>query len=241
MIDVAMGVLDGKVAIVTGAAGGIGGAVVAEFERAGARVVGLDREQADLTQAGEVQAVVARALEEHGRLDVLFNGAGISGRPLGDGPVHEASEAAWDAVLAANLKTVFLVSKSALPALLRSRGAIVNLASVLGLVGGDDDFATHAYAASKGGVIALTRAMAATYAAHGVRCNAIAPALIATPMSARAQNDPRIRSRLPELQPLTGDFGQPRDVATAALFLASDAARFVTGVVLPVDGGWTAR
>jgi NAD(P)-dependent dehydrogenase (short-subunit alcohol dehydrogenase family) len=236
-----MSVLEGKVAIVTGAAGGIGAAVAAEFERAGATVVGIDREQADLTQAGEVQAVVEGAVREHGRLDVLFNGAGISGRRLGDGPVHEATEIAWDAVLAANLKSVFLVSKYALPALLRSRGAIVNLASVLALVGGDEDFATHAYAASKGGIVALTRAMAVSYAPHGVRCNAIAPALIATPMSERAQNDPRIRSRLPELQPLTGDFGQPRDVAGAALFLASDAARFVTGVVLPVDGGWTAR
>jgi NAD(P)-dependent dehydrogenase (short-subunit alcohol dehydrogenase family) len=135
---------------------------------------------------------------------------------------------------------VFLYAKQAVPVLRASGGgAIVTVASVLGVVGGDGDFATHAYAASKAGVIGLTRAMAATYAPEGIRCNAVAPGLIATPMSARAQNDPGIRSRLPELQPLTGDFGAPEDVAAACLYLAT--APFVTGAVLTVDGGWTAR
>ena len=120
-------------------------------------------------------------------------------------------------------------------------GAIVNLSSVLGLVGGDADFATHAYAASKGGIISLTRAMAAFYAPHGIRVNVICPGLIATSMSQRAQDSPIIRQRLSDLQPLTGDFGQPEDVAHAALYLASDQARFVTGAVLTVDGGWTVR
>jgi NAD(P)-dependent dehydrogenase (short-subunit alcohol dehydrogenase family) len=234
--------LGGKVAVVTGAAGGIGGAVVRAFAAAGAEVVGVDRDEADLSRAVEVEALFDGIVAEHGRIDVLFNGAGISGRRYGDGPVHEATEEAWDVVLATNLKSVFLCCKHALPAMLESGGgAVVNLASVLALVGGDDDFSTHAYAASKGGIVALTRAMAVTYAPRGVRCNAIAPALIATPMSARAQGDARIRGRLAELQPLSGDFGGPEDVAAAALYLASDAARFVTGVVLPVDGGWTAR
>jgi NAD(P)-dependent dehydrogenase (short-subunit alcohol dehydrogenase family) len=112
---------------------------------------------------------------------------------------------------------------------------------VLGLVGGDADFATHAYAASKAGLIGLTRAMAVHYAADGIRCNVVAPGLIATPMSTRAQGDPSILARLPELQPLTGDFGRPDDVAAAAVYLAGDESRFVTGTVLPVDGGWTAR
>ena len=224
-----------KTALVTGAAGAIGAAAVKAFEREGFEVVGVDREQADLTQAAEVEAVLA-PLE---RLDAVFTAHGISGRSLGDGPVETCTEEGWDAVLAANLRSVFLVCKHAVPRLRAvGGGAIVTLSSVLGLVG-DADFATHAYAASKGGVIALTRAMAAAYAKDGIRCNVICPGLIATPMSRRAQEDPGILARLPELQPLTGDFGRPEDVAEAAVYLAT--APFVTGAVLAVDGGWTAR
>ena len=224
------------VAVVTGAAGGIGSAVAAAFADAGFDVVGLDREQADLSHADEV----GRAFAELDRIDALFNGAGISGRPLGDGPVESCTEDAWDTVLATNLKSVFQCCRAAIPKLRAAGGgAIVNLASVLALVGGDEDFATHAYATSKAGIVGLTRAMAVTYAPEGIRCNAIAPGLIATPMSARAQGDERIRARLPELQPLTGDFGRPEDVAQAAVYLAT--APFVTGAVLTVDGGWTAR
>jgi NAD(P)-dependent dehydrogenase (short-subunit alcohol dehydrogenase family) len=120
-------------------------------------------------------------------------------------------------------------------------GAIVNLSSVLGLVGGDDDFGTHAYAASKGGIISLTRAIASYYAPRRIRANALCPGLIRTPMSLRAQQNPTIAGRLPDLQPLTGDFGTPEDIAMAALYLLSDEAAFVTGAVLTVDGGWTAR
>src|ERR671932_2260289 len=119
-------------------------------------------------------------------------------------------------------------------------GSIINLSSVLGLTG-NPLFATHAYAASKAGIIGLTRAMSVYYAGHGIRCNAIAPGLIETPMSRRAQADPEIAAALPQLQPLGGTMGQPEDVAGARLHLVSDAARFVTGSVLPVDGGWTAQ
>jgi meso-butanediol dehydrogenase / (S,S)-butanediol dehydrogenase / diacetyl reductase len=238
-----MGVLDGKAALVTGAAGGIGSAVARAFADAGARVVGLDRVEADyvcdLTRADEVERAVAAAEERLGRLDVVFNGAGISGRSLGDGPVDTCTEDAWDAVLAANLKSVFLCSKYAVPRLRRSGGgAIVNLSSVVGLVG-SEVFDTHAYAASKGAIVALTRAMAVSYAPEGIRVNAICPGLIDTPMSARARSDPETMARLAELQPLTGKPGRPEDVAGAAVYLAS--APFVTGAVLTVDGGWTAR
>jgi NAD(P)-dependent dehydrogenase (short-subunit alcohol dehydrogenase family) len=224
------------VAVVTGAAGGIGGAVVAAFEGAGATVIGLDREQADLSMADEVESLFA-GLD---RLDVLFNGAGISGRSLGDGPVDECTIDGWNAVLANNLTSVFLCSKHAIP-LLRAAGggAIVNLSSAMAITAGDDDFATHAYQVSKGGIITLTRAMAFHYGRDGIRVNAIAPGLIATPMSRRAQSDPAILARLPELHPLTGDFGRPEDVAGAALYLAT--APFVTGAVLGVDGGWAVR
>ena len=214
-----------KIAVVTGSAGGIGAATVAAFEDAGFTVHGVDRGDS------------FPALE---RLDALVCAHGISGRRLGDGPVETCTEAGWDAVLDANLKSVFLYAKQAIPALRENGGgAIVTLSSALGLVGGDDDFATHAYAASKAGVIGLTRAMAVTYARDGIRCNVVAPGLIATPMSERARHDPAIVARLPELQPLTGDFGSADDVAQACLYLAT--APFVTGAVLSVDGGWTAR
>jgi NAD(P)-dependent dehydrogenase (short-subunit alcohol dehydrogenase family) len=236
-------VLEGKAALVTGAAGGIGGAVARAFADAGARVFCVDRVNADfvcdLSQAEEAERAVAAAEEQLGRLDVLFNGAGVSGRKLGDGPVDACTEEAWDAVLAANLKSVFLCSKHAIPALRRSGGgAVLNLSSVLGLVG-SDLFATHAYAASKGAIVTLTRAMAMAYAGDGIRVNAICPGLIDTPMSERARSDVKTMERLRELQPLTGEPGRPEDVAGAAVYLAS--APFVTGAVLSVDGGWTAQ
>jgi NAD(P)-dependent dehydrogenase (short-subunit alcohol dehydrogenase family) len=254
--------LHDKVALVTGAGSGIGRATALRFAAEGALVAAVDRNEsgaqetvaaiaadggralavvADVTQAASVRPAVARALAEWGRLDAVFNGVGASGRRYGDGPVDQCTEEGWDWVLSVNLTSMFLVCKYTLPALLETRGAIVNLSSVLGLVGGDDDFATHAYAASKGGIVALSRAMASYYAPRGVRVNVIAPGLIATPMSQRAQSDPHILARLPALQPLTGAMGAPEDVAAAAAYLASDDARFVTGAVLTVDGGWTVR
>jgi meso-butanediol dehydrogenase/(S,S)-butanediol dehydrogenase/diacetyl reductase len=241
-----MGELDGKAVLVTGAAGGIGRAVVATFAEAGADVFGVDLESADhdanLSRTDEAAAAVSAALERLGRLDAVFNGAGISGRRYGDGPVHACTEEAWERILDANLTSTFLVCKHAIPRLLESPGgSIVNVASVLGLVGGDEDWDAHAYAASKGGVIALTRAIASYYARQGLRCNALCPAVIDTPQAQRSVGDPRLRERLRDLQPLTGEPGRPEDVADAALWLAGPRSRFVTGVVLPVDGGWTAR
>jgi meso-butanediol dehydrogenase/(S,S)-butanediol dehydrogenase/diacetyl reductase len=214
-----------KVAVVTGSRGGIGSAAVDAFGEAGFTVHGVDVDDA------------FPSLEQ---VDALVCAHGISGRRFGDGPVETCTDEAWKLVLDANLTSVFRYCKLAIPLLRASGGgAIVTVSSVLGLVGGDDEFATHAYATSKAAVIGLTRAMAVTYAKDNIRCNVICPGLIATPMSARAQADDRIRARLPELQPLTGDFGRPEDVAAAAVYLAT--APFVTGAVLTVDGGWTAR
>ena len=216
-------------AVVTGSQGGIGSATVQAFEGAGFTVSGIDVDD-------DAQAVFGGLAA----LDVLVCAHGISGRTLGDGPVDTCSDEAWDTVLATNLRAVFVYCRQAIP-LLRAAGggAVVTISSVLGLVGGDDDFATHAYAASKAGLIGLTRAMAVTYAKERIRCNVVCPGLIETPMSARSQGDARIRARLADLQPLTGGFGRAEDVASAALYLAT--ARFVTGTVLAVDGGWTAR
>jgi NAD(P)-dependent dehydrogenase (short-subunit alcohol dehydrogenase family) len=212
-------------AVVTGARGGIGGAVAAAFEDAGFTVHGVD---------------VDDRFPELERIDALVCAHGISGRRYGDGPVDECTDEGWATVLEANLTSVFRYARQAVPALrANGGGALVTVSSVLGVVGGDADFATHAYAAAKAGVIGLTRAMAVHYARDGIRCNVVVPGLIATPMSERAQRDERIVRRLGELQPLTGSFGAPEDVAAACLYLAT--APFVTGALLAVDGGWTAR
>ena len=241
--------LPDKVAIVTGGRSGIGLATAELFAAEGARVTIFDIEtsaanslRVDVTSASEVESAVKAVFDQHGRLDILINVAGGSGRKWGDGPTHSCTLEGWEKTLALNLNSVFYCCKYALQAMLtQEHGVIVNVSSVLGLVGGDEDFATHAYASSKGAVISLTRSIASYYAPRGVRANVICPSLIATPMSQRAQESETIRARLPQLQPLTGDFGSPADVAQAALYLASDESAFVTGSVLTVDGGWTVR
>ena len=241
--------LQDKVAVVTGGASGIGLAIAELFAEEGARVTVLDinTTNADsllvnVTSAPEVESAIKEIAGRHGHIDILVNVAGGSGRKWGDGPVDSCTLKGWDKTLALNLDSVFYCCKYALQVMLvQGHGVIVNVSSVLGMVGGDEDFATHAYASSKGAVISLTRSIASYYAPRGIRANVICPSLIATPMSQRAQESAHIRGRLPQLQPLTSDFGTPKDVAQAALYLASDESSFVTGAVLTVDGGWTVR
>jgi NAD(P)-dependent dehydrogenase (short-subunit alcohol dehydrogenase family) len=259
------GRLTGKVVIVTGASSGIGKAAALRFAQEGAAVVMAARTPNTLADAREevagqsnsdhvialptdvalephVDALIRTTIDHYGQLDGIFNAAGISGRRFGDGPADACTLEGWNTVLSANLTSIFLCTKHALTAMLpRKTGSIVNLASVLGIVGGDESFATHAYAASKGGIISFTRSVSSYYAPQGIRANVVAPSLIRTNMSKRAQDDASIIEKLPRLQPLTGDFGSPEDVAAAALYLLSDDAAFVTGVVLPIDGGWTVR
>ena len=251
-----------KVVIVTGGGSGIGLATAQLFAQEGARVIIFDINvshadlnllpsntpslpsalRVDVTSASQVESAIKLVTQTYNRLDIVVNVAGGSGRKWGDGPADTCTVEGWNKTLTLNLDSVFYCCKFALQAMLtQESGVIVNVSSVLGMVGGDDDFATHAYASSKGAVISLTRSIASYYAARGIRANVICPGLIATPMSQRAQESEHIRARLSQLQPLTGDFGSPQDVAQAALYLASDESSFVTGSVLTVDGGWTVR
>jgi NAD(P)-dependent dehydrogenase (short-subunit alcohol dehydrogenase family) len=250
-----------KVALITGAASGIGLSCAQAFAREGAQVIVADRDETngqaaadsvrqsggraiflpvDVADQAAVEALLQNTMAQCGRLDVLVSNAGIGARRLGDGPAHVCSPEAWDQVMAVNLRGTFLACKYALPHLLERRGNIVTIASVLGLVGTQGLFDTHAYATSKAGIIGLTRAIAAHYARQGVRANTLAPGLIDTQMAARAKGNAALMEQVRFWQPL-GPLGRPQDVAEAAVFLASDEAQFITGVVLSVDGGWTVQ
>jgi NAD(P)-dependent dehydrogenase (short-subunit alcohol dehydrogenase family) len=249
-----MNTLENKVAIITGSTG-IGAATAKLFAEHGAKVVVVGRSKEnlehlqkslpeiivvsmDLSESGAAKQVIEKTLEHCGQLDVLVNVAGISGRPYGDGPVHEATDEGWDKVMDTNAKTTFSMCREALvPMMKQKSGAIVNMASVLAYAPNSDFFATHAYAACNGARIALTKSMASYYARYGIRVNAVAPGLIATPMSQRAQTDPDILHYLESRQPITGKPGTAQDVAEGILYLVTSP--FVTGVVLEIAGGWS--
>lgn len=200
---------------------------------------------ADLTQADTPDRIVSACVEAFTRIDAAFHVAGISGRRFGDGPAHECTAEGWDAVLNTNARGMFLLCGAVLRQMLAQepgeagmRGNILNMASVLAWSPSPGHFATHAYAASKAAIIGFSKAMAAHYAPHRIRVNVIAPALVRTPMSSRAQQDPRILHLMRTKQPLVGDLLSAEQVARAALFLLSDHASAITGDVLTVDGGW---
>src|SRR5262245_33813461 len=246
--------LTSKRTLIVGGTSGIGLATARRFLEEGARVVvaGLSAELSDdalpvvvcdVTQPQEVTRLFAEAVEVLGGLDVLFHVAGMSGRRFGDGPLHECTDDGWQTTLDANLTCTFLTNRAALRHFLGEEqpGVILNMASVLALAPSPHYFDTCAYTAAKGGVIALSRLAASRYAADGIRVNVLAPALIDTPMSARAVSDPLIRQFLVTKQPLARGPGEPLDCADAADLLCSDEARFRTGAGLLVGGGWRLR
>lgn len=194
----------------------------------------------DLRDEHGVEQALAACLKRFGGVDAVFNIAGISGRKLGDGPLHECTSDGWDVTLDSNVKSMFLVCRGALRYWLDAGrpGTVLNMSSVLAFSPQAQHFATHAYAASKGAIIAMSRAMAAYYAPHKIRVNVIAPALVRTPMSARAQSDAEILAFIAHKQPLSGGMLDASDVAGTALFLLGENARHITGQVVSVDGGW---
>ena len=252
-----MGPLDGKVAIVTGGASGIGARTVRLFAEQGARVVIGDMQEdlgravaselgkngvfqrTEVSQEEDVRQLVARADKEWGRLDIIFNNAGFGGAlgPISETPVEE-----WDITFAVLVRGVFLGMKHAAPLLVKQRsGAIINTASVAGMVAG---YSPHAYAAAKAAVIQLTKSVALELAPHDVRVNCICPGFIATPLAlntvgrqATAKDLERAQATMTGAQPIQRP-GDPDDIAQMALFLASDRSTFVTGQAMVVDGGF---
>jgi NAD(P)-dependent dehydrogenase (short-subunit alcohol dehydrogenase family) len=254
------GRLSDRVCLVTGGGSGIGRATCVRFAEEGAlvAVADIDAEAAletirlvraagggradaaldvslDVTDAASCSSAVNRIVDAWGRIDVLFNNAGIAGV----GTVEETSLELWERVMAVNVRGVFLVARSVLPVMVAAhRGSIINMSSTIAEIG----LARRAsYAASKGAVLALTRQMQADYAEHGIRVNALLPGTIHTPFVdrylAESYDDPAAGLEALRRRQLTGDLGTPEDVAAAALFLASDESRFVLGSGLFVDGG----
>jgi NAD(P)-dependent dehydrogenase (short-subunit alcohol dehydrogenase family) len=195
---------------------------------------------ADVADYAAVQKAVAACLQTFGGMDAVFNVAGISGRSLGDGPLHECTPEAWQALMNIHAAGTFYVCHEVIRHWMEAsrKGAIVNTGSVLARSPEREFFATHAYAASKGAIESMSLAAASYYAPYGIRINVIAPGLVRTPMSARAQTNEKILSFIAHKQPLKGDFVEADEIARIALFLLSDESVPMTGEVIRGDAGW---
>jgi NAD(P)-dependent dehydrogenase (short-subunit alcohol dehydrogenase family) len=253
------GRLEGKVALVTGGASGIGRATALTFVREGAKLVIADMNadggqqtvhmiqenggeatfvQVDVSSATAVEAMISTTVETYGRLDCAHNNAGIGSRPRV--LLHELHEESWDRVLSINLKGVWLCMKYEITQMLKQGGgAIVNTASIMGLVGSWSR--SGAYNASKHGVVGLTKTAALEYAQSGIRVNAVCPGYIRTPLIEEAlTSNPEMEAQIVARHPV-GRMGNPEEIAEAVVWLCSDAASFVTGHTMTVDGGYVAQ
>lgn len=251
--------LTGKSLVIIGGTTGLGLSAARACVAEGARVVIVGRnaehaEQArkelgdccriliaDATDPATALQAIDTAIQSFGGFHGLYHVAGGSGRRAGDGPLHELTDEGWAFTFELNLTSLMMSNRAAVRELMkRSGGSIVNMGSVLGFSPSPKHFSTHAYATTKAAIIGLTRSCASYYAPHNVRFNVLAPALVATPMSQRAQTDDAIMSFVKSKQPLDGGrIGAPEDCDGAAVFLLSDASKFITGQVLAVDGGWS--
>lgn len=244
-----MAKLESKVAVVTGASSGLGRAMAEKFLAEGASVIFSDVNQIDVSQYGEkamffkcdvskseeVNALVVAAVDKFGRLDVMVNNAGIGTT----GDVLTMTDEAWNKILGINLFGVFFGIRAAANAMKEKgiKGSIINTASILGAVGFRGAIG---YCAAKGGVVQLTRASALELAPLGIRVNALAPGFIKTNMTKGVQDDKNVSGYIDMMTPL-GHMGEPEDIANAAVYLASDDAKYTTGLIMFVDGGWTAQ
>lgn len=244
--------LDKKIAIITGGGSGIGRGIALAFAREGAKLVIAGRNlkkldafateigaaclphHADVSRQDDVQNLVARTLEKFGGIHILVNNAGV----LLPGTAESHTEEEWDQTFKTNVRGLWLLSRAVLPHLRSAGGgSIINIASVLSQVAARNRVA---YAASKGAVLAMTRAMALDHAPEKIRVNCICPGIVETEMVARFNMDENARRQRLAMHPI-GRFGQPEDIAQAAIFLASDESSWITGAAFPVDGGYTAQ
>lgn len=251
--------LNGKSLVIIGGTTGLGLSAASAFVTSGARVVIVGRKPgqveaaqhqlgaaalglaADAIEPQTAPRAISLAVEKFGGFHGLYHVAGGSGRAMGDGPLHELTDDGWRSTIDLNLSSLVFSNRAAVRQFLAQRtgGSILNIGSVLGWSPSAQYFTTHAYAAAKSAVVGFTKAIAAYYAGKNIRCNVLAPALVETPMAQRAAHDEDILRFIKTKQPLDGGrIGQPADLDGAAVFFMSDAAKFATGQVLAVDGGW---
>jgi NAD(P)-dependent dehydrogenase (short-subunit alcohol dehydrogenase family) len=252
--------LASKVLVVIGGTTGLGLSAAKAFVETGANVVVVGRNAdnvkaarrslgnsakalaGDATDPATATTAIETALKTFGGFHGLYHVAGGSGRGEGDGPLHEITDEGWDFTIRLNLRSLFYSNRAAVRQFLKQRtgGSVLNMSSVLGFSPSPRHFATHAYAAAKAAVIGLTKSAAACYAQRNIRFNVLAPALVATPMSRRAQGDKEILKFIATRQPLDGGrIGRPEDLDAAAVYFMSDGSKFVTGQIVAVDGGWS--